>query len=164
MANALLVLDAQIEIDGPAGPRSLPLASLHREPGATPSVETDLADGELVIAVRVPIGAPTRRSHYVKVRDRASFEWAIASAAVMLDVRDGEVHEARIAVGGVATRPWRLPAVEAQLRGRRLTEDVCREAAGYATEGATCRAHNTHKPELLRRTVARALQETAGLP
>ena len=114
LANALLVLDAKVEIAGPGGSRTLPLVDLHRVPGDTPSVESHLAPGELLVAIELPAVPSGWRSHYLKVRDRASFEWSIASAAVLLEVHAGVVREARIAVGGVATKPWRVPHV----RGR----------------------------------------------
>ena len=107
LANALLVLDATLRIAGPDGERTIPLAELHRVPGDTPAVETQLAPGELILSIDVPAGPAARRSHYLKVRDRASFEWSIASAAVALDLReDGTVRDVRIAVGG-GSRPSR---------------------------------------------------------
>ncbi len=164
LANALLVLDTRVRIAGPGGARVLPLAELHWLPGDTPAVETRLAPGELIVAVDVATGAAARRSHYLKVRDRASFEWSIASAAVALDLADdGLVRDVRIAVGGVATTPWRLTRVEALLRGERLTADCAREAATYAADGAVSHGRNAYKIELIRRTVARALIETGGL-
>ncbi len=109
----------------------------------------------------MPASFATWRSHYLKVRDRKSFEWALASAAVALDLApDGTVRDARIAVGGVATRPWRLPAVEDRLRGRRVTADIAREAARVAGDGAVAHGRNAYKIELVRRTVARAIEET----
>ncbi len=163
-ANALMVLDAEIRIAGPAGARSLPLAELHCVPGDTPWVETRLADGELILSIDVPTGPAARRSHYVKVRDRASFEWSIASAAVALDLAaDRTVRDARIAIGGVATIPWRLPRAEAALNGERLTPESARAAASRAAEGAVPHSRNTYKVELIRRTVARALTEAGEL-
>ena len=163
-ANALVVLDAQVRIAGPQGERTVPVKKLHRRPGDTPEIETQLATGELITAIDLPARAGAWRSHYLKVRDRASFEWSIASAAVALDLGEGgEVHDSRVAVGGVATTPWRLPAVEAALRGRRLTADLAREAGALAGEGAVTHGRNAYKVELVRRTVARALQETGGL-
>ncbi len=164
LANALLVLDATVGIAGPDGVRTIPLADLHRVPGETPAVETQLAPGELILSIDVPFGPAARRSRYLKVRDRASFEWSIASAAVALDLgKDGTVHDVRIAVGGVATRPWRLPQVEAALRGGRLTPALVQAAASHAADGAVAHGRNAYKPELIRRTVARALAETAAL-
>ena len=163
-ANALLVLDATVRIAGPAGERTIPLADLHRAPGDTPAVETQLAPGELILSIDVPTGPASRRSHYLKVRDRASFEWSIASAAVALDLGvDGTVRDVRIAVGGVATKPWRLPAVEAVLQGKYLTPALAKDAAAHAADGAVPHGRNAYKLELIRRTVARALVETGAL-
>ena len=163
-ANALLVLDATVRIAGPDGERTIPLADLHRVPGDTPAVETQLAAGELILSIDVPTGPAARRSHYLKVRDRASFEWSIASAAVALDLgEDGTVRDVRIAVGGVATKPWRLPQVEAALRGERLTTALAQEAAAQAADGAVPHGRNAYKLELIRRTVARAIAETGAL-
>ncbi len=163
-ANALLVLDATLRIAGPSGERYIPLAGLHRIPGNTPAVETNLAPGELILSIDVPTGPAARRSHYLKVRDRASFEWSIASAAVALDLGEyGTVRDARIAVGGVATKPWRLPQVETALRGKRLTLALVQEAAAHAADDAVPHGRNAYKVELIRRTVARALAETGGL-
>ena len=163
-ANALLALDAKVRIAGPQGERVVAVGELHRAPGQTPEVETQLAPGELITAIDLPARAVTWRSHYLKVRDRTSFEWSIASAAVALDLADGGgVRDARVAVGGVATTPWRLPAVEGALRGRRLTPALAKEAGALAGEGAVTHGRNAYKVELIRRTVARALEETGGL-
>lgn len=164
LANALLVLDARLRVAGSDGERSLPLAELHRPPGATPHVETQLRPGELITAIEIPPSAAARRSRYVKVRDRASFEWAITSAAVAMDLAgDGTVRDVRVAVGGVATTPWRLPRVEAALQGRRFTAQLCRDVSELAAEGARPHGRNAYKVELIKRTVARALEETGGL-
>ncbi len=164
LANALLVLDATLRIAGPDGARTIPLADLHCTPGDTPAVETRLAPGELILSIEVPAGPAGLRSHYLKVRDRASFEWSIASAAVAMELGgDGTVREMRIAVGGVATRPWRLPQVEAALQGRVLTPALIQAAVARAANGAVAHGRNAYKLELIRRTVARALTETAAL-
>ncbi len=163
-ANALLVLDARVRIVGPDGERVIPLADLHRVPGDTPAVETQLEPGELILSIDVPTGPAARRSHYLKVRDRASFEWSIASAAVALDLaEDGTVRDLRVAVGGVATKPWRLPQVEAALQGSHLTAARIEEAAAYAADGAVAHGGNTYKIDLVRRIVGRALAETGAL-
>ena len=163
-ANALAVLDASVKIAGPGGERAVPITDLHRPPGATPWEETQLRPGELIVAIDLPAAFQSWRSHYLKVRDRRSFEWSIASAAVALDLApDGTVRDVRIAVGGVATKPWRLPTVEAGLRGRRLTPGRVREAAAVAAEDAVPHGRNAYKIELIRRTMARALEETGGL-
>ena len=163
-ANALLVLDARLRIAGPSGERVVSLADLHRAPGDTPAVETQLEPGELILSIDIPTGPAARRSHYLKVRDRASFEWSIASAAVALDLaEDGTARDVRIAVGGVATMPWRLPQVEAALRGSHLTTTLIAQAAAHAADGAVPHGGNAYKIDLIRRTVARALTETGAL-
>ena len=160
-ANALLALDARVLIASDQGERAIALADLHRAPGQTPWIETQLAPGEFITAIEAPASFATWRSHYLKVRDRKSFEWALASAAVALDIApDGTVRDARIVAGGVATRPWRLPAVEDRLRGRRVTAEVAREAAQLAGDGAVAHGRNAYKIELVRRIVARAIEET----
>lgn len=165
LATALIAVDAMLEINGPSGApsgvpsgaRSIPLADLHREPGHEPHLETTLQPGEIIVAVFIPSKPASRRSRYLKVRDRASFEWSIASAAVALDIADGAVRDARVAVGGVGTKPWRLPAVEDALRDRRLTANLCRDAASRAAEGARSHGRNAYKIDLLPRVVARAI-------
>ena len=164
LAVALVALDAELQVTGPSGARSIVLAELHRLPGDTPWIETRLAPGELITAITVPDSPASRRSHYLKVRDRTTFEWALASAAVAveLDERD-RVVDARVAVGGVATVPWRLTASEQALRGRELTREVCDLAATSATAGARPHPGNAYKLPLIRSTVARALRQLGGL-
>ena len=164
LANALAAVDATVRIAGVGGERVVPVTALHLAPGATPQIETDLAPGEVITAIELPATFSRWRSHYLKVRDRASFEWSLASAAVALDLSDeGEVRGVRVAVSGVATTPWRLPAVEACLRGQRLTPALAREAGERAGDGAITHGGNAYKVELIRRTVARALLETGRL-
>jgi xanthine dehydrogenase YagS FAD-binding subunit len=160
-AVALVALDARLKIRGAGGERVLTLAGLHRLPGDTPHREAELKAGEAIVAIEVPASAAARRSHYLKVRDRATFEFALVSAAVGLDVEGGQIRDARIAMGGVGTKPWRFPAVEAALRGQKADQASFRAAAAHATEGATPRGHNAFKLELMKRTLVRAL-ETVG--
>ena len=163
-ANALLVLDARLHLAGPQGERALPLADLHRLPGDTPQIETQLQPGELILAIEIPPSAAARRSHYLKVRDRASFEWSVAAVAVALDLgEDSVVRDVRVAVGGVATTPWRLPQVEQALQSRRLDRELCRTAGHLAAEGAVTHGQNRYKAKLIQRTVTRGLEETGGL-
>ena len=157
MAVALVALDARVRILGPDGERVTPLAELHRLPGDRPDRETTLAPGELITAVEVPPLAFAASSLYVKVRDRASFAFALASAAVAVDVQGGTVRDARIALGGIATKPWRAAAAEDALQGRRPDRDAYRAAADAALAGAVGRTHNVFKIELARRTLVRAL-------
>ena len=162
-AQGLIALDASVEVLGPDGSRTFPFAELHREPGDRPEAETTLKPGELITAFTVPAAAWTRRSLYLKVRDRESYAFALASAAVALDLDGETVREARIALGGVATVPWRARAAEAVLRGRRLDEAAAREAAEAAFSGAEPRAHNAFKVPLGRETVVRALLAARAL-
>ncbi len=118
----------------------------------------------MITAVDVPVRAETRRSGYLKVRDRESYEFAIASAAVALDIAGGTVRTARVAAGGVGTVPWRLPAVEQALTGRPATPELWRAAAAHAADGAKPLSENGFKVELLKRTVERQLATVAGMP
>ena len=163
-AQALVALDATIEITGSGGARTLPFATLHRPPGGTPQVETVLAPGDLITAIVVPAGPWTRRSRYVKVRDRASYQFALASAAVALDLQDdGTVRSARVALGGVATVPWRSREAEAALAGQRLDEAAAERAAEAAFAQARPRRHNAFKVALGQRTLVRALLEAGQM-
>jgi xanthine dehydrogenase YagS FAD-binding subunit len=162
---ALIAMDAEVLIQHADGAeRWVPVEDFHRLPGDTPEIETVLRQGDLILAVRIPAHAALRRSHYLKVRDRASFTWALASAAVALRMdADGRVTEARVAAGGVATKPWRLPRVEQELLGRRLDRDAVRIASVWASEGAAPRPGNAYKAPLLQHTVERAILELGGL-
>lgn len=156
-AQALVALDAVAEIAGPAGNRAVPVEALHRAPGDTPHIETSLTPGEIIVGFVVPAAAWTRRSLYLKIRDRESYEFALASAAVALDLVDGTVNAARIALGGVATTPWRAREAEAVLAGNALNEALARRAADAAFAGARPRTGNAYKRELGKRTLVRAL-------
>ncbi|MGA9866642.1 MAG: xanthine dehydrogenase family protein subunit M [Acetobacteraceae bacterium] len=163
LAVALVALDAVMTLRAPGGgTRQVPVARFHRLPGDTPQYETVLLPGELIEAIMVPASAAARRSTYLKVRDRSSFEFALVSAAVGLEVADGTVRDARVAAGGVGTKPWRLPEVEQALRGQTLTPDTLREAASVAGQGAQPASQNGFKLTLLRRTVLRALETVAS--
>jgi xanthine dehydrogenase YagS FAD-binding subunit len=161
--NALAALGATVEIEGRAGPRVIPFEELHRLPGDTPHVETSLAPGELITGFSVPAGPWTRRSLYLKVRDRESYEFALASAAVALDLQGGVVHEARVGLGGVATKPWRSHEAEAALRGRPFSESAAQQAAEAAFARAVTHQDNRFKPELGRRTLVRALLQCSAM-
>jgi xanthine dehydrogenase YagS FAD-binding subunit len=162
-AQALVALDATAEILGADGVREEKVAALHLPPGETPERETALASGELILGFSVPARPWLRRSLYLKIRDRQSYEFALASAAVALDLADGRVREARIALGGVATTPWRAREAEAALVGRLLDETAAAAAARIAFAGAQTRKDNAYKPELGRRTLVRALLAAASL-
>jgi len=163
LAVALVALDAEVIVQGPGGERRLPVERLHRVPGDTPHVETVLEPGDLITAVTIPASACARRSHYLKIRDRASFEFALTAAAVALDLDGGTIRQARVAAGGVATTPWRLRHVEEALAGRPLEANVLHEAAARSADGAEPRGRNAFKAALLPRTVERALRTVGGL-
>jgi xanthine dehydrogenase YagS FAD-binding subunit len=156
-AVALIALGAELTLQGAGGSRKLALADLHRPPGNQPHLEHNLRPGELITSIHVPGGAWTARSVYIKVRDRESYEFAISSAAVALDLDGDTVRAARIGLGGMAYRPWRAQAAESALTGRRLDQTTVRQAAQAALEGAVTHGHNDYKPELGRRTLVRAL-------
>jgi xanthine dehydrogenase YagS FAD-binding subunit len=160
MAVALIVLDAEVELTGQSGIRKVPIGDFHREPGDTPHIETVLQPGEIITGIDIP--APARRSHYLKVRDRASFEFALVSAAVALDIDAGPIRSARVAAGGVGTRPWRLPEVEAALIGKSPDAATLKAAADQAAVGAKPAKSNAFKIVLLKRTVLRALQTVSA--
>ena len=162
-AQALIALDATVDIVGPGGNRTIPFAALHRPPGDSPDVETALRPGDMIAAFDVPVAPWMRRSLYLKIRDRESYEFAVAAAAVALDVQDGMVADSRIALGGVATVPWRAKAAEDALRGKPVDEKIFDAAAEAAFTGARGRAHNSFKIALGQRTVARALRQAAAM-
>ncbi|HEY1794645.1 MAG TPA: FAD binding domain-containing protein [Stellaceae bacterium] len=163
-AQALIALDAVVEIAGSGGVRLIPFAALHRAPGDTPYIETVLAPGDLITGFVLPVAPWTRRSVYVKVRDRESYEFALAAAAVALDMGDdGIVNGARIALGGVATTPWRAKAAEAALAGKHIDQTSARAAAEAAFAGAKTRDGNAYKPELGKRTLVRALLQASQM-
>jgi xanthine dehydrogenase YagS FAD-binding subunit len=164
LAVALLALDAVVVARDPSDERRIPLADFFREPGDSPHREHNLRPAELIVAVEVPVGPEARRSGYLKVRDRESYEFALVSAAVALDISAGIIRSARVAAGGVGAVPWRLPAVEAALRGRPANSDVFRSAAALAAVGANTLRENGFKVELLKRTVERQLATVAALP
>jgi xanthine dehydrogenase YagS FAD-binding subunit len=162
MCVALNALDAVVHVRGAGGERAIPIADFHLAPGAHPDVETVLARGELVTGISLPGTAFAVRSVYVKVRDRASFAFALASAAVALDLQGGVVRQARVALGGVATRPWRSREAEEALRDKRATRASFQEAAAAAMADARPRPGNEFKVELAKRVIVRALERAGG--
>ncbi|RAH96099.1 FAD-binding molybdopterin dehydrogenase [Acuticoccus sediminis] len=159
---ALVALDASVEVEGPEGARTFPVADLYRLPGETPHLEFTLRPGEIVTAITVPATAAGRRSTYHKVRERESYAFALASAAVALEMDGNTVAEARIALGGVATVPWRARAAEAVLAGATLTRDRALEAGRAAFADARSGRHNAFKIPLGAETVADAVMIAAG--
>lgn len=162
-AVALMALDATVDVVGAGGRRSLAFAELHRQPGSTPQIETVLKPGDLITGFTVPAGPWARRSLYLKIRDRESYEFALASAAVALDMDGGTVREARIALGGVATVPWRAREAERKIVGQRLDEALAVAAADAAFAEARPLKHNAFKVPLGKETLVRALTEAAAM-
>jgi xanthine dehydrogenase YagS FAD-binding subunit len=159
-AQALIALDATVEVTGKSGTRSMLFAELHKAPGNTPEIETTLQPGELISAFSIPGRWP--RSVYLKARDRQSYEFALSSAAVALDVQDGTIRDARVALGGVAAVPWRAREAEALLRGEHLSDNLAERAAGAAFADASAGRYNAFKVDLGRRVIAHALHR-AGM-
>ncbi len=160
-AQALIALDATVEIAGKSGNRTLPFAQLHKPPGETPHIETTLAAGELISGFVIQRRWP--RSVYLKARDRQSYEFALASAAIALDVQDGTIKDARIALGGVATLPWRAREAEALIKGQKFDDELARHVADAAFSGAVAKRHNEFKIALGKRVLARALHQAATM-
>jgi len=162
MAVALAALDAVVEVRGPRGTRRIAIDGFHRLPGTTPQRDTNLEAGELVTAVELPPDRLAAASHYLKVRDRASYAFALVSVAAALDVQDGTIRDARIALGGVAHKPWRAREAEAALRGARPGAEAFRAAGAASVAGARAYRDNAFKVELAQRAVARALEVASG--
>jgi xanthine dehydrogenase YagS FAD-binding subunit len=162
MCVPLAALGATVRVRGEKGERSVPFTDFHLVPGKTPHKETVLEHGELVLSVDIPALPAARRSLYLKVRDRASYAFALASVAAVLEVTDGRIQQARLALGGVGTKPWRVPDAEAKLVGQAPSPEVFQAAAAAALEGAQPREHNGFKVELARRLVVRALTLLGG--
>jgi xanthine dehydrogenase YagS FAD-binding subunit len=156
-AQALIALDAVVETKSPRGSRRIPFADLHRLPKNTPEIETNLKPDEVIVAIVVPIEKWSARSAYLKIRDRQSYAFALASAAIALDFDGSKVREARIAVGGLATVPWRAHEAEASLRGKTLDEATATEAAKATFANAKAHEHNAFKIALGQETLVRAL-------
>lgn len=159
----LVALDAVVHTRGRSGVRSIPLRELHLEPGDTPDLETTLAHGELVTAVEIPLLPEGARSTYLKVRDRVSYEFALTSAAVALELAEDTIVRARIGLGGVGTVPWRPLAAEAALSGRPANAESFRVAAEAALVGAETVPGTAFKVELAKRTLVRALETASGV-
>ena len=166
MCVALAALDAQVRVTGPSGERTIPFAEYHRLPGDAPQHDNTLAPGELVTAVDLPDEDFSGHYSYLKLRDRLSYAFALVSVAAALRIdADGRIEEARIAVGGVAHKPWRLPDAEAGLRGQAASLPAFRQAAAQLTSGAIGRGGNDFKIELAQRAIVRALKQAAdGTP
>jgi xanthine dehydrogenase YagS FAD-binding subunit len=159
MAVAMAALDAVVRVQGPSGERTIPILEFHRLPGDTPQLDTNLQPDELIVAIDLSPARVAARSRYLKVRDRASYAFALVSAAVALDVQNGRIRDARIALGGVAHKPWRALEAERALTGQPLEEASVRKAAEIALSQASAYEHNGFKIELAKRTIVRAMLE-----
>jgi xanthine dehydrogenase YagS FAD-binding subunit len=163
MCVALAALDAVVRVSGANGERSIPFTEFHRLPGNTPQIETALQPGELITAVDLPASPFADRSHYLKVRDRTSYAFAVVSVAAALDINNGTIRNARIALGGVAHKPWRSIEAEKILVGAKPNEQTFRAAADAALSGAKGYKDNAFKVELAKRSIVRSLTiATAG--
>jgi len=162
VAVAFAALEAQVRLLGPDGERTVPFVDFLLRPGSTPNREQALRKGELITSVEIPALPRPLESGYLKVRDRQSYEFALTSAAAALHLRGGVIREAKVAVGGVGTVPWKLPAVEEALVGERPSDRLWAEAAAHAADGARPLQHNRFKVELLKRTVERQLRIVGG--
>jgi xanthine dehydrogenase YagS FAD-binding subunit len=164
MNVALAALEAVVRVQGPKGEREIAFADFHRLPGTTPNVDTNLRDDELIIAVDLPANPFAPRSHYLKLRDRASYAFAIVSVAAALEIDAGnKISAVRIALGGVAHKPWRAMKAEQQLAGQTADEKTFRAAAEAELAAAKAYAHNQFKIELAKRSMVRALRTAAGM-
>ncbi|AXB41554.1 FAD binding domain-containing protein [Amycolatopsis albispora] len=163
LAVALTALDATVHLLGPDGERAVPIAEFYLLPGTTPDRETALRPGELITRVEVPRTPVAATSRYLKLRDRATFEFAVVSVAAALRMGGGVVEDVRLAFGGIGTRPWRDSRVEAALRGRPLTEAAITEAGRVLVQDADPREDNGFKVELVQRALASILSELGGV-
>ena len=161
-AVALAALDATVNVHSASGTRTMSFADLHTLPRTHPERETTLRAGEIITSIDLPALSFARRSVYLKVRDRASFAFALASAAVAVNLNGGRIRDARVAIGGVATIPWRSREAERSLLGERANAGTFRAAANAALAGARSYKHNAFKIELARRTLVRALTEASS--
>lgn len=158
MCVAMAALEAVIHVRGSKGDRAIPIADFHLLPGSTPQRETVLEPGDLITHVTLPPPAPGNRSVYLKLRDRASYEFALASAAVVITNANGKITRARIALGGVGTKPWRSTEAETELTNQPVTEAVFRKAAEAALRDAKPQSQNGFKVELAKRCLVHALK------
>jgi xanthine dehydrogenase YagS FAD-binding subunit len=158
MCVALAALDATVHVIGTGGARSIPIGDFHRLPGETPQTDTNLQPDELITAVELPALTFAQNSVYVKVRDRASYAFALVSVAAALEIADGIIKTVRLALGGVAHKPWRASAAEKLLTGARASEEVFKAAAAEELKTARGYKHNSFKIELAQRTIVRVLK------
>jgi xanthine dehydrogenase YagS FAD-binding subunit len=163
MCVALTVLNATVNIASPAGERTIPVTEFHRLPGDTPEIDTNLKPGELITSVDLPAVSPALRSTYRKVRDRASYAFALVSVAAALELENGQIRDIRIALGGIAHKPWRASIAEEFLRGGAATTENFTKAAAAELAPAVSHKHNAFKVELAKRTIVGVLAQLADV-
>jgi xanthine dehydrogenase YagS FAD-binding subunit len=161
MCVALAALEARVHVAGPNGERVIAFNDFHRLPGNTPELDTNLQANEIIIAVELPAQGFAKNYSYLKIRDRLSYAFALVSVAAALELEGGTVRQARLALGGVAHKPWRDAAVEAALIGQPANPTIFTHAADLLLHDAKGFAHNTFKIELARRTIVRAMTQAA---
>jgi xanthine dehydrogenase YagS FAD-binding subunit len=162
MCVALAALDAKVHVAGPGGSRTIALLDFHRLPGTTPQRDTNLQADEIVTAVELPARGFAANYTYLKIRDRLSYAFALVSVAAALELEDGTIKEARLALGGVAHKPWRDQGAEAALRGKPAGRDAFSQTADSLLRGARAFTHNAFKIDLARRAIVRALTQAAS--
>ncbi len=163
MCVALVALDAIVHVRGPKGERSIPITDFHLLPGSTPDHETVLQPGEIISEVEIPASPFAKQSHYLKVRDRASYAFALCSVAVALEMSAGKIKSCRLALGGVATKPWRSPEAESILTGKEPSVELFKKAAEAAMSNAKPLKYNAFKIALAKRSIVKALKTVGGL-
>ena len=162
MNVAMVALDALVHVKGPKGERKIPFADFHRLPGDHPEKDNTLERGELIMAVDLPAASFNKNVCYLKIRDRSSYAFALVSAAVALKMDGGTITDARLAMGGVAHKPWRLHATEAFLKGRPASEDTFKQAAQIAMQGAKAYEYNKFKLTLAPNVIVQALKSASA--
>ncbi len=162
MCVALTALEAEIRVLGPRGERTIAMKDFHRLPGNTPQIDTNLRPDELILSIDLPPSPFADHSHYLKMRDRASYAFALVSVAAALDVDGENIRSARLALGGVAHKPWRVEEAESILAGKRINPDVFAAAAERAVQGAKTYKYNAFKVEMARRSIVKALTIAGG--
>src|SRR5688572_24348502 len=162
MCVALAALDAIVIVTGTKGKRQIKFSQFHRLPGEMPQNDTTLAKGELIVSIEIPLNNFTKNVHYLKVRDRTSYAFALVSVAVALDIDNDVIKDARLAMGGVAHKPWRLAETEQFLKGKNVSEDVFREAGELSVRNAKGYGHNNFKLKLSANSVTEALKIAAA--
>ena len=163
MCVGLAALDAVVVIAGKKGMRRIPFTDIHRQPGDHPEMDNHLATGEMIVGVEIPDNSFAKHSHYLKIRDRQSYAFALVSVAAALDISGGIIRNARLAMGGVAHKPWRLFEAEKSLIGKPVSEESFKHAAQIAMQGAKAHEYNAFKLRMAPAAITEALKQAAGL-